>query len=185
MAAKVQWYREAWWMMTHANGKRHRKRFGKATADKRRAEKAADEANHKLALRALGFRAVESTDEPNGFLALAIYDAPELAGVRDGLISAEDAVFSKLLLWIDSNHDGVSQSSELATAHLSTMNSYRDHPWELSFSYGRALQDAALRAWKGDPQNVPHAQETFLHRARCNGAARSGGYTPAMEAVAA
>ncbi len=77
------------------------------------------------------------------------------------------------------------QSSELATAHLSAMNSLGDHSWELSFSYGRALQDAALKAWGGDPQNVSHAQETFHHRARLNGAARSGSYTPAMEAVAA
>ncbi len=77
------------------------------------------------------------------------------------------------------------QSSEVATAHLSAMNSLGRHPWELSFSYGRALQDAALKAWQGQATNVSDAQETFYHRARCNGAARTGSYTPAMEAAAA
>jgi hypothetical protein len=52
-------------------------------------------------------------DEPNGFLALAVYDAPETGGNRDGWISASDEIFSELLLWIDANHDGVSQTSEL------------------------------------------------------------------------
>jgi len=77
------------------------------------------------------------------------------------------------------------QSDELATAHLSAMNGLGTPPWELSFSYGRALQAPALKAWAGDDANRPAAQAALLHRARCNGAARSGSYSAAMEAEAA
>lgn len=73
------------------------------------------------------------------------------------------------------------QSDEVATAHLNAMNAIGPHPWELSFSYGRALQAPPLKAWGGDPANVPHAQKVFYHRAKCNGAARSGSYTAEME----
>lgn len=73
------------------------------------------------------------------------------------------------------------QSDEDATAHLNAMNAIGPHPWELSFSYGRALQAPPLRTWGGDPSNVPHAQKVFYHRAKCNGAARSGSYTAEME----
>ncbi len=77
------------------------------------------------------------------------------------------------------------QTPEQATLHLSEMNALGRHPWELSFSYGRALQDPVLKAWKGDPGNVATAQRAFYHRARCNGAARFGKYTKEMEATAA
>jgi len=73
------------------------------------------------------------------------------------------------------------QSDAVATAHLDAMNRRGPHPWELSFSYGRALQAPALRAWGGDPANVAAGKAAFLHRARCNGAARFGRYDPAME----
>jgi fructose-bisphosphate aldolase class I len=56
-----------------------------------------------------------------------------------------------------------------------------DYPWELSFSYGRALQEPVLKAWKGEATNVPAAQKAFYHRARCNGAARFGKYSKEME----
>ena len=77
------------------------------------------------------------------------------------------------------------QSDALATAHLNAMNAMGPHPWELSFSYGRALQAPALRGWGGEAANVSRAQRLFLHRCRCNGAARTGDYTEAMEAEAA
>ena len=74
------------------------------------------------------------------------------------------------------------QSSELATAHLNAMNAMdAEHPWQLSFSYGRALQEHALAAWGGKKENVPAAQQAFLKRARLNSAARYGRYRPEME----
>src|SRR3712207_832442 len=77
------------------------------------------------------------------------------------------------------------QSDEDATAHLNAMNRLGPHPWELSFSYGRALQAPALKAWRGDPENLEAGQQAYLHRARLNGAARTGSYSPEMEELAA
>jgi fructose-bisphosphate aldolase class I len=76
------------------------------------------------------------------------------------------------------------QSDELASAHLSEMNKLGGGPWELSFSYGRALQHPALVAWGGKADNVSAAQKAYYHRAKCNGAARYGKYSEAMEAGA-
>lgn len=73
------------------------------------------------------------------------------------------------------------QSDEDATAHLNAMNAMGPHPWELSFSYGRALQAPALKAWGGEPASVPAGQAAYLHRAKLNGLARSGSYSPDME----
>ena len=73
------------------------------------------------------------------------------------------------------------QSDELACAHLSAMNAARHAPWELSFSYGRALQAAALKAWAGDEANAERAQAVLAHRARCAAAARAGRYSPELE----
>ena len=61
-----------------------------------------------------------------------------------------------------------------ATEHLNTMNQIGGVPWQLSFSYGRALQAPPLKAWAGKSANVAAAQKAYLHRARCNGAARYG-----------
>ncbi|MFI5054213.1 MAG: class I fructose-bisphosphate aldolase, partial [Acidimicrobiia bacterium] len=73
------------------------------------------------------------------------------------------------------------QPDEIATAHLDAMNKRGPHPWQLSFSYGRALQAPALKAWKGEAANVDAGRDAFLHRAKLNGAARSGSYAPEME----
>ncbi|GAA2361294.1 fructose-bisphosphate aldolase class I [Saccharopolyspora halophila] len=73
------------------------------------------------------------------------------------------------------------QSDEAATAHLDRMNRRTRQPWELTFSYGRALLAPALSTWAGDDWNVEAAQQVLAHRARCNAAARSGEYTPDME----
>jgi fructose-bisphosphate aldolase class I len=77
------------------------------------------------------------------------------------------------------------QSPEQATENLNAMNALGDHPWQLSFSYGRALQAPPLQTWAGEEANVPAAQAAFKHRASLNSAARYGKYTPDMEAVAA
>ncbi|MEZ4216702.1 MAG: class I fructose-bisphosphate aldolase [Myxococcota bacterium] len=76
------------------------------------------------------------------------------------------------------------QSDELASAHLSAMNRLGPHAWELSFSYGRALQAPALKAWGGKQENVAAGQRAYYHRAKCNSAARTGAYTDAMEKAA-
>ena len=77
------------------------------------------------------------------------------------------------------------QTDEDATAHLNAMNTRGPHPWQLSFSYGRALQAAALKAWSGSTDNLEAGQQAYVHRARLNGAARSGSYSPEMEELAA
>ena len=75
------------------------------------------------------------------------------------------------------------QSAQLATAHLDAMNKIGGCPWELSFSYGRALQETTLKAWDGDNGNKQLAQDHLHHRARCNGAARFGAYSTDMESM--
>ena len=72
-------------------------------------------------------------------------------------------------------------SDEDATARLNAMNQRGPHPWELSFSYGRALQAPALKTWQGETANVDAAQQAFYRRAKFNGAARSGSYAPEWE----
>jgi fructose-bisphosphate aldolase, class I len=75
------------------------------------------------------------------------------------------------------------QSDEDATANLNAMNALGSHPWQLSFSYGRALQAPALAAWAGRPESVEEGQRAYGKRARLNGAARAGEYTPELEKV--
>jgi fructose-bisphosphate aldolase class I len=73
------------------------------------------------------------------------------------------------------------QSDVRATEHLNAMNQGPTPPWELSFSFGRALQAPALKTWAGLPANVAAAQQKLRHRAQCNSAARSGKYSAALE----
>ncbi|HTD65040.1 MAG TPA: class I fructose-bisphosphate aldolase, partial [Candidatus Limnocylindria bacterium] len=73
------------------------------------------------------------------------------------------------------------QSDALATEHLNALNQLGKAPWQLSFSFGRALQAPALKAWKGTRENIGAAQQMLHHRARCNSAARSGQYSAEME----
>ncbi|MCP4694774.1 MAG: fructose-bisphosphate aldolase class I [Desulfobacterales bacterium] len=78
------------------------------------------------------------------------------------------------------------QSSLVATENLNAMNAlFKDLPWELSFSYGRALQEMPLKAWAGEAANASAAQKQLYHRARCNGLARSGEYTREIEGESA
>ncbi len=66
------------------------------------------------------------------------------------------------------------QSDIAATAHLAAINAMFDLPWKLTFSYGRALQAAALKAWSGKPENIAGASRAFTHRAKMNSMAASG-----------
>src|SRR5213083_164966 len=77
------------------------------------------------------------------------------------------------------------QTDLQATEHLNAMNRLPDLPWQLSFSYGRALQAPVLKAWKGELGNVAKAQQAFHHLAWCNSKARFGKYTEQMETAKA
>ncbi|MDZ5699425.1 class I fructose-bisphosphate aldolase [Chelativorans sp. M5D2P16] len=76
------------------------------------------------------------------------------------------------------------QSDEEATAHLSIMNAGHDLPWTLTFSYGRALQAPALKAWSGRDENVAAGQRAFAHRARMNALAARGEWNADLEKAA-
>jgi fructose-bisphosphate aldolase, class I len=113
-------------------------------------------------------------------------DCPEQAGVRQ----VAEATVRCLRDTVPATVPGVvflsgGQTDEVATAHLNEMNRLGPQPWQLSFSYGRALQAPALKAWKGEPANGPSAQRAFYHRARLNGAARFGRYSEEMEPLGA
>ncbi|HVX31160.1 MAG TPA: class I fructose-bisphosphate aldolase [Nitrolancea sp.] len=75
------------------------------------------------------------------------------------------------------------QPPELASERLNEMNRrYAGRvPWAITFSFSRAIQQPALELWRGDPNNVAAAQKALYHRARCNGLARRGEYTPELE----
>ncbi|MCC6473216.1 MAG: fructose-bisphosphate aldolase class I [Burkholderiales bacterium] len=77
------------------------------------------------------------------------------------------------------------QSDERATEHLDAMNRIGGAPWKLSFSYGRALQQPSLKAWRGSAANVAAAQAALIHRARMNGLAATGQYRSELEKKAA
>ncbi len=115
-------------------------------------------------------------------MVLSGYDAPDRAGIDE----VAEATLHVLYAHVPAAVPGIvflsgGQSDEDATAHLNAMNARGPHPWELSFSYGRALQAPALRAWAGKPENVEAAQRAYYHRAKMNSAARTGTYAPAME----
>jgi fructose-bisphosphate aldolase class I len=121
--------------------------------------------------------------KPN--MVLSGSDCPQQAGVQE----VADATVACLRDTVPASVPGIvflsgGQSDEVATAHLDAMNRLGPQPWQLSFSYGRALQAPALKAWKGDPANAPAAQRAYYHRAKLNGAARFGRYSQEMEAAA-
>ncbi len=77
------------------------------------------------------------------------------------------------------------QSDEAATAHLNAMAAMKGLPWPLTFSYSRALQNPALKAWRGEAKNAAAAQKAFHHRARMNGLAAQGKWKAELEKQAA
>jgi fructose-bisphosphate aldolase, class I len=118
--------------------------------------------------------------KPN--MLLAGYDCPEQAGVEE-VAERTLACFRRV---VPAAVPGIAflsggQSDERAAAHLSAMNAIGGVPWELTFSYGRALVAAPLRVWAADTGRLADAQATFLHRARCNATARMGEYAESME----
>ena len=118
--------------------------------------------------------------KPN--MVLSGYEASSRAGVDE----VADASLDVLYRHVPAAVPGIvflsgGQTDEDATAHLNAMNKRGPHPWQLSFSYGRALQAPALKAWAGKPENVDAAQRAFYHRAKLNSAARTGVYAPEME----
>lgn len=120
--------------------------------------------------------------KPN--MVLPGYDGPDQAGAQE----VADATLRCLLDVVPASVPGIcflsgGQDDILATKHLSAMNALRriEKPWKLSFSYGRALQQAALKTWSGDSGKILQAQSAFHHRARCNGAATEGKYSEKME----
>ncbi len=109
-------------------------------------------------------------------------DAPNRAGVDE----VADRTVACLKRTVPSAVPGIvflsgGQSDEEATAHLNSMNARYDLPWGLSFSYGRALQQAALKAWQGKEDNVAAAQAAFAHRAKMNSLAEKGEWTTEQE----
>jgi fructose-bisphosphate aldolase class I len=118
--------------------------------------------------------------KPN--MVLSGYSASNRAGIDE----VAEATLEVLYKHVPASVAGIvflsgGQSDEDATAHLNAMNARGPHPWQLSFSYGRALQAPALKAWAGEAANVQAAQEAYAHRAKMNGLARSGEYSPEME----
>jgi fructose-bisphosphate aldolase class I len=76
------------------------------------------------------------------------------------------------------------QSDEQATENLSLINEIGDLPWKVTFSYGRALQAAALKAWGGKSENVAAGQRAFAHRAKMNSLAALGKWNEKLEKAA-
>jgi fructose-bisphosphate aldolase class I len=118
--------------------------------------------------------------KPN--MVLSGYDAPKRAGAEE-VAERSLECFSK---HVPAAVPGIvflsgGQSDEDATLNLNAMNARGPHPWQLSFSYGRALQAPALKAWGGDPGRVEAAQRAYYHRAKMNSAARTGSYAPELE----
>ena len=109
-------------------------------------------------------------------------DCPQRAGIGE----VAEATVECLLNSVPAAVAGVvflsgGQGDAEATAHLDAINRLGNFPWPLSFSYGRALQAAALKAWSGKPENVAAAQRAFAHRAKMNGLAALGKWNAGLE----
>lgn len=120
--------------------------------------------------------------KPN--MVLSGYDCSEQASVDE----VAEMTVTVLKRCVPSAVPGIAflsggQSDEDATAHLNKMNQIlgEKNPWNLTYSYGRALQSSALKAWSGKSENVPNAQEAFYKRAKLNGMATNGEYNQSME----
>lgn len=118
--------------------------------------------------------------KPN--MVMSGYDAPVQASVQE----VADATLRALRETVPAAVPGIAflsggQSDQLASAHLDAMNRVDGLPWELTYSYGRALLGLSLETWRGEDANVPAAQAALQHRARLTAAARRGEYSEDME----
>jgi fructose-bisphosphate aldolase class I len=118
--------------------------------------------------------------KPN--MVLSGYAAP----VRAGIEAVARATLDVLYRHVPAALPGIvflsgGQTDEDATAHLNALNAQGPHPWQLSFSYGRALQAPALQAWGGRAAQRSAAQQALYRRAKLNSAARQGTYTHDLE----
>ena len=118
--------------------------------------------------------------KPN--MVLSGYDNSEQASVQDVAEMTVDCFLNTVPAAVP----GIAflsggQNDELATAHLNAMNQIDGTPWNLTFSYGRALQAPALKTWAGETKNVTAAQEALMKRAYFNGLATKGEYSADME----
>lgn len=118
--------------------------------------------------------------KPN--MVIAGKKCPRQAGVQE----VAEATLRCLRRYVPAAVPGIvflsgGQSAEEATAHLDAMNRLGPHPWQISFSYGRALQAPVLEAWRGEEANVARAQAALLKRCELNGLARDGQYSPDRE----
>ena len=120
--------------------------------------------------------------KPN--MVLSGYDCSEQAGVE----KVAEMTVTVLKRCVPSAVPGIAflsggQSDEDATAHLNAMNQILgdNRPWNLTYSYGRALQAPSLKAWSGETNNIPEAQKAFLKRAKLNSLASKGEYDSSME----
>lgn len=108
--------------------------------------------------------------------------------IQNSLAEVADATVKCLLRTVPAAVPGIAflsggQSAELASARLNAMNfRFKSQlPWELAFSFARAIQQPAMEIWDGKEANVPKAQQALYHRAWCNRAARQGEYNNEME----
>jgi fructose-bisphosphate aldolase class I len=143
-------------------------------------------------LRAL-YRALDvaRVDLPGSLLKVNMIVPGKASPTQDDDVAIAEATVRCLSEYVPTEVPGVvflsgGMSDEHATSRLNEMNRIGngDLPWELSFSYGRALQAPSLAAWGGDEANVGAAQAAFAHRARMNGLARSGAYRAELETAA-
>jgi fructose-bisphosphate aldolase class I len=120
--------------------------------------------------------------KPN--MVLSGYSAPDRAGVEE----VAERTLECLYRHVPAAVTGIvflsgGQSDGDATAHLDAMVRRGPHPWQLSFSYARALQNVAMERWAGRDEAREEAQQAFLHRARMNSLARGGGWSSDLEAA--
>ncbi len=115
-------------------------------------------------------------------MAVSGKECPQQAGVEE----VAEATVRCLLQAVPSAVPGIvflsgGQSEVESTEHLNAVCKTGDLPWKVSFSFGRALQDSAMKIWKGSQENVPAAQAALAHRAHCNGLAVQGRYSKETE----